>query len=160
MRKIVLFILTVLLSLTVYADIIVTKANGNIENVTIVEIAETEIIYKQDGIQKTIPYSEVEAIMYDDGRYVTLPNKNQVKSTMENETSNNEESDYTNRIQQNNNSRGNSEVKNAFKKAGDATVDAFKTLFKSKKKDQNSNDENSDGDSNPSNPQSENNNNW
>ncbi|MBR5921081.1 MAG: hypothetical protein IKZ56_07965 [Bacteroidales bacterium] len=133
MKKIVFFICMVSLSLSAFADIIVTKSNGNIENVTILEITETEIVYKQDGVQRTIPYNEVEAIMYDDGRYVTLPNRNYVNSTTENDFSGNEHSNYTNRIQQDNKGKSDSEVKQAFKKAGEATKDAFKTLFKSNK---------------------------
>lgn len=86
MKKIIiLFVL--LFSLSAYADIIITKSNGNIEDVTIVEITDTEVIYKQDGQQKTIPYNEVEAILYDDGRYVTLPRKNQTETSVENNTS-------------------------------------------------------------------------
>lgn len=86
MKKIImLFVL--LFSLSAYADIIITKSNGNIEDVTIVEITDTEVIYKQNGQQKTIPYNEVEAILYDDGRYVTLPSKNQNETSVEDNTS-------------------------------------------------------------------------
>ena len=87
MKYIFSFFLIFLFSFSAFADIIVTKRDGNIENVTVVEITDTEVIYTQKGTRKSIPYENVEAILYDDGRYVTLPSKSQTYSDSENNTS-------------------------------------------------------------------------
>lgn len=92
MKKLII-LFALLFSLFAYADIIVTKSDGNIEDVTVVEITETEVIYTQKGTRKSIPYENVEAILYDDGRYVTLPSKSQTYSDSENNISVSTDSD-------------------------------------------------------------------
>ena len=51
------------------AGIIVTKENGNIEDVTNITVGNSEISYEQDGQLKSIHRDEVSAILHDNGRY-------------------------------------------------------------------------------------------
>ena len=134
-----------LLTSSVYADIIITKSEGNIEDVTVIEITYTEIIYKQKNIQKSIPCEKVEAILYDDGRYVTVSCKSQIQTTNDgNVTEEMESNKFSNNNKQykerkdrvKNDGRPSSyEVKQAFKEAANATKEAFSKMFNSWKKD-------------------------
>lgn len=56
-----------------YADIIATFNNGNIEDVTVVSIGAEEVVYNEGGTQKSIVSSQVEGVLYDDGRFVAPP---------------------------------------------------------------------------------------
>ena len=135
MKRIILLVWILILSLSASADIIITKSNGNIENVTIVKITDTEIVYTQEGVQKTIPYVEVEAVMYDDGRYITLPNKNCFNSKIDNETFDGKDTKYINRTQKkaesNNNKDKHSETKNSNTKQA---LKEAKIIYKGKVK--------------------------
>lgn len=68
-------IILALLPLFAFADIIATFNNGNIEGVKVVSVGADEIVYKQGKTQKSIPSSEVEGVLYDNGNYVAPPKK-------------------------------------------------------------------------------------
>ena len=68
-----LFVLCTLCSLLANAYIIVTRSNGNVEDVTVVSITADEVSYMQNGKSKSVISTDVEGILYDDGRYVTPP---------------------------------------------------------------------------------------
>ena len=58
------------------AGIIVKKSGERIENVSIISVTETEIVYvPENGIETTILKSDVKAILYDDGRYIEFNEK-------------------------------------------------------------------------------------
>ena len=170
--KLFLIIFILLLTLPIYADIIITKSEGNIEDVSVIEITDTEIIYKQKNIQKSIPCEKVEAILYDDGRYVTVSCKSQIQTTddgnvteeMESHPVSNNNKQYKerkDRVKSDERSSSHEvkqafyEAKQAFKEASKAAKEAFSKAFDSLKKDK----ETKEND-NSSTPQSENENNW
>ena len=163
--KLFLVIFILLLTLPVYADIIITKSEGNIEDVSVIEITDTEIIYKQKEIQKSIQCEKVEAILYNDGRYVTLSCKSQIQTTddgnvteeMESNPISNNNKLYKERKNRTKNDErpSNHEVKQAFKEAAETTKEAFSKMFNSWKKDKKVKD-----DTNPSTIQTTNENNW
>lgn len=62
-----------------YADIIVTRSNGNIEDVKVVSMTPENVLYTRDGQAKSIQSSDVDGVLYDDGRYVTPPSASQVQ---------------------------------------------------------------------------------
>lgn len=177
--KLFLVIFILLLTLPVYADIIITKSEGNIEDVSVIEITDTEIFYKEKGIQKSIPYEKVEAILYDDGRYVSLPKKGQTITTdndnvME-EMESSQVSDNSRKYKEHKDmvkgdGRPSSyEVKKAFKEAANATKEAFSKMFNSWKKDKKVEDDanfstsqpvNEEDDTNSPTPQPANEDNW
>ena len=134
-----------------FADIIATFNSGNIENVTVVSLGADEVVYKKGNTQKTIASSEVEGVLYDDGRFVAPP-KNVVASesvesssgdswATENTSYDDTQSAATSNRRQKREMKehngGNSEVGQAFKEAGVAIKDAFTTMFDAmgKKKD-------------------------
>ena len=167
MRKI-LTILCLCVVASCYADIIVTKSNGNIEDVTVVEMRSDVITYTQGGKQKTIASDNVDGVLYDDGRYVAPPRK-PVEPSAENTAwddgslSDNSQSKVlsnsdswddgstkrtksaVNKQQREREARGsNSEVGQAFKEAGQAIKGAFSTMFQAMKKDKSSSNESTD----------------
>lgn len=73
--KHLVFALCALIPLFALADIIVKKDSKTIEDVTVVSITVDNVVYKQEGSVKTISSSEVDGVLYDDGRYVTPPSK-------------------------------------------------------------------------------------
>ena len=85
--KRIIFALSALIPLFALADIIVKKDSNTIENVAIVSVTPDNVVYKQNGSVKTIPSSEVDGVLYDDGRYVTPPSK-QVTQTADMSSSN------------------------------------------------------------------------
>ena len=76
--KRLLWVLCMSLPFAVYADIIVTRSNGNIEDVKVVSMSPESVLYTQDGQAKSIQSADVEGVLYDDGRYVTPPSASQV----------------------------------------------------------------------------------
>ncbi len=72
-----LFIICALFPLVVQADIIVTRSNGNIEDVKVVSMTPENVLYTQNGQAKSIPSGDVDGVLYDDGRYVSPPKKSQ-----------------------------------------------------------------------------------
>ena len=142
MKKI-LFIISTIFPLFAFADIIVTRSNGNIEDVTVISVTADEVTYKKASSQKTIASSEVDGVLYDDGRYVSPPSKaavvesaEEIKSddswAVEDTPSNETKSSSTKRREKrekNERSGNNSEVGQAFKEAGVAIKDAFTTMF-------------------------------
>lgn len=52
-----------------FAGIIMTSSNERLEDVTITSENDTAIIYIQEGVEKSIPVTQVSAILYDDGRF-------------------------------------------------------------------------------------------
>ena len=86
--KRILVALVALVPLFAYADIIVTRSNGNIEDVTVISITADNVVYKQDSNQKTIAASEVDGVLYDDGRYITPPSKQTIPADDEVTSSN------------------------------------------------------------------------
>ena len=138
--------------LLAFADIIATFNNGNIEDVTVVSIGADEVVYNQGGTQKTIASSEVEGVLYDDGRFVTPPKKAAVTESLdtakdddswavEDAPSDEVQTKSTNRHQKHEKTErngNNSNVKQAFKEAGVAIKGAFTTMFDAmrKKKDE------------------------
>ena len=73
--KHIILTLYIFLPAFVFADIIATHKKGNIENVTVVSVNVNEVVYKIDNTQKSIPSSQVEGVLFNDGRYVTPPKK-------------------------------------------------------------------------------------
>ena len=135
-----------------HADIIATFNNGNIEDVTVVSIGADEVVYKKGNTQKSIASSEVEGVLYDDGRFVAPPKKTATESientsddswAVDDAISDDTQTASSNRRQKREKkerSGGNSEVGQAFKEAGTAIKDAFTTMFDAmgKKKDKSS----------------------
>lgn len=76
--KRLLFVVYMLLPFAAYADIIVTRSNGNIEDVKVVSMSPESVLYTQDGQAKSIQSADVEGVLYNDGRYVTPPSASQV----------------------------------------------------------------------------------
>ena len=77
--KRLLWVLCMSLPFAAYADIIVTRSNGNIEDVKVVSMSPESVLYTQDGQAKSIQSSDVDGVLYDDGRYVTPPSASQVQ---------------------------------------------------------------------------------
>lgn len=74
-----LFIICALFPIVAQADIIVTRSNGNIEDVKVVSMSPESVLYTQDGQAKSIQSADVDGVLYDDGRYVTPPSTSQVQ---------------------------------------------------------------------------------
>lgn len=74
-----IFIICALFPIVVQADIIVTRSNGNIEDVKVASITPENVLYTQDGQAKSIQSADVDGVLYDDGRYVTPPSTSQVQ---------------------------------------------------------------------------------
>ena len=74
MKRIYYLILTII-PLSAFADIIVKKDSKTIEDVTIVSVSADNVVYKQGSSTKTISSSEVDGVLYDDGRYITPPHQ-------------------------------------------------------------------------------------
>ena len=153
-----------------FADIIATFNNGNIEDVTVMSIEADEVVYKKGNAQKSIASSEVEGVLYDDGRFVAPPKKSVATESYESTSDDSwaVENTPSEDIQTTSNSRakrdkrerngGNSEVGQAFKDAGTAIKDAFTTMFDAigRKKDKSSSEKTStETDSDQSSPASE-----
>ena len=84
MKKVFLLIFA-LLPLLLFSETIVTKHRGNIENVSDVDTTEIDLIYFiQDYQTKSIDRNSVDAIIYDNGQYVTIWHKDEVKDVTEN----------------------------------------------------------------------------
>lgn len=81
--KRILIVLCTIYPLFAHADIIATFNNGNIEDVTVVSVGVDEVVYNEGDAQKSIVSSQVEGILYDDGRFVTPPNKAAVTESVE-----------------------------------------------------------------------------
>lgn len=146
-----------------FADIIATFNNGNIEDVTVMSIGADEVVYKKGNAQKSIASSEVEGVLYNDGRFVSPPKKSAATESDEStpddswavENAPSEDSQTTSNSHAKREKRerngGNSEVGQAFKEAGSAIKDAFTTMFDAMKvkKDKSSSDNtNTETDSN------------
>ena len=124
-----------------FADIIATINNGNIEDVTVVSVGANEVVYQKGNTQKTIASSEVDGVLYDDGRYITPPKTNIViesnESTsndtwaIDDESAGAQSSSSKQRQKRERKERtGNSsEVGQAFKDAGISIKDAFTIMF-------------------------------
>ena len=168
--KRLLFALCTIIPAFAFADIIATINNGNIEDVTVVSVGADEVVYKKGNTQKSIASSEVEGVLYDDGRFVSPPKKSVVTESFESPSDDSwavedaplEDSQTTsnNRTKRERKERsgGNSEVGQAFKEAGSAIKDAFTTMFDAmgKKKEKSPSDKaNTETDSNQSTPASD-----
>ena len=162
MRQIV-FLIGALFPILAFADIIATYNNGNIEDVMVVSVGADEVVYKKGDAQKSIASSEVEGVLYDDGRFVTPPKKSVATESFEDTSSDSwaiddapsEDSQTASnrraKREERERSGGNSEVGQAFKEAGSAIKNAFTTMFDamSRKKDKSSSDKtNAETDSN------------
>ncbi|MBQ3717594.1 MAG: hypothetical protein II901_04340 [Paludibacteraceae bacterium] len=168
--KHILYALCAIVPTFAFADIIATFNNGNIEDVTVVSVGADEVVYKKGNAQKSIASSEVEGVLYDDGRFVAPPKKSVATESYEStsndswavENTPSEDSQTTSnrraKREKRERSGGNSEVGQAFKDAGVAIKDAFTTMFDAmgRKKDKSSSDKtNTETDSNQSSPASE-----
>lgn len=71
MKKVSLLLLT-LLPLLLQAEVIVTKHNGNIENVLDVDTTDNVIYFVHDYQTKSLDRNEIVAIIYEDGLYKTI----------------------------------------------------------------------------------------
>lgn len=168
--KRILLALCAICPLFAYSDIIVTFNNGNIEDVTVVSIGVEEVAYMKGNAQKTIASSEVEGVLYNDGRFVSPPKEsipigsNEITSddswaidgtpSKDSETASNRRAKGEKKERKS----SNSEVGQAFKDAGEAIKDAFTTMFDAmgRKKDKSSSEKTStETDSNQSSPASE-----
>lgn len=67
--KRIYIILFVFLPMLTQAGVIMKRSGERLEDVIIKSVTDTEIIYEFNGIETTLPKSEVSAILYDDGRY-------------------------------------------------------------------------------------------
>ena len=87
MKRIIIFLL-LCSPIFLQAGIIVTKSDGNIEDVSNVTVGKTEITYKQDGEIKSINRDEVSAVLYDNGKYEEIKSIEEVEEeeTLQNNT--------------------------------------------------------------------------
>ena len=87
MKRIIIFML-LCNPLFLQAGIIVTKSDGNLEDVSNVTVGKTEITYKQDGEIKSINRDEVSAVLYDNGKYEEIKSIEEVEEeeTQQNNT--------------------------------------------------------------------------
>lgn len=152
MKQILLLIMAISCAGFILAqDIIVTKAGINIEDVTVLSVAADYVTYNQAGAQKTIASSEVEGVLYSNGRYMTPPTYQTIpaEETISSDdtwavddapSGDTQSSSKVHREKREKKERGNSEVGKAFKNAGVAIKDAFTTMFDAmgKKKDKSS----------------------
>lgn len=69
MKKQLLLLLCISISIVSLAGIIVTKNNGNIDGVSDITIYDYEVTYTENGTSKSLPIDQVSAVLYDDGRY-------------------------------------------------------------------------------------------
>lgn len=151
MKRILLTLCTIIPAFA-FADIIATYNNGNIEDVTVVSMGADEVVYKKGNAQKSIASSDVEGVLYDDGRFVSPPRKTAATESFEetsddswavedaytdNSNSTTESPNRRQKREKKERSRSNSEVGQAFKEASVAIKDAFTTMFDAmgKKKD-------------------------
>lgn len=170
MIKRFLYALCAIVPTFAFADIIATFNNGNIEDVTVMSIGADEVVYKKGNAQKSIASSEVEGVLYDDGRFVAPPKKSVATESFEGSSDDTwaVENTPSEDIKTTSNSRAkrdkrersgeNSEVGQAFKEAGTAIKDAFTTMFdamKGKKDKSSSDNTNTETNSNQSTPASD-----
>lgn len=81
MKRAFLFLIIISCAGLIFAqDIIVTKAGTNIEDITVVSVTAENVTYNQAGSQKSIASSEVNGILYRDGRYVTPPSRQTIST--------------------------------------------------------------------------------
>lgn len=168
--KRILYALCAIVPTFAFADIIATFNNGNIEDVTVVSVGADEVVYKEGNAQKSIASSDVEGVLYDDGRFVAPPKKSVATESFEGssddswavENTPSEDSQTTSnrraKREKRERSGENSEVGKAFKAAGEAIKDAFTTMFDAmgRKKDKSSSEKTStETDSNQSTPASD-----
>lgn len=149
--KYILCVFCAIIPTFVFADIIATFGGGNIEDVTVVSMSASEVVYQKGTAQKTIASSDVEGVLYDDGRYVSPP-RTSVATESFNVTS--DDSQFVENMpaeecqasfnqqekrKKKERSNKNSEVGEAFKEAGVAIKDAFTAMFDAmgRKKDKN-----------------------
>jgi len=87
MKRIIIFLL-LCNPLFLQAGIIVTKSDGNLEDVSNITVGKTEITYKQDGEIKSINRDEVSAVLYDNGKYEEIKSIEEVEEeeTQQNNT--------------------------------------------------------------------------
>lgn len=121
----------IFLCLSLQAAIIVTFSGDPIQDVTILAVNDHEITFVKNNSEYSVPYEQVEAIMYDDGRYVTL--QHSTTRTIENEETTTPEDSIRNVERE----KRRQDLKQAFDKAGSAMKGAFSTLFNIKKKNEN-----------------------
>ena len=82
MKRAFLFLLLISCAGIILAqDIVVTKAGTTIEDVTVILVTADNVTYMQAGTQKSIASSEVDGVLYSDGRYVNPPSKQVVSDT-------------------------------------------------------------------------------
>ncbi|MCQ2347236.1 MAG: hypothetical protein MJZ92_04830 [Paludibacteraceae bacterium] len=89
MKKLLLFGLLISMSVMSYAGVLLTKSGARIENVTIVSVTDTEVIYSvNNGEPITISKNDLSAILYDDGRYeeIQVKENSNVVSSIGNNT--------------------------------------------------------------------------
>ena len=81
MKRAFLFLLVISCAGFILAqDIVVTKAGTTIEDVKVISITADNVTYNQAGTQKTMASSEVDGVLYSDGRYVTPPSQQIIPS--------------------------------------------------------------------------------
>lgn len=84
-----LIVILSLCPILAWADIIVQKEGENIEDVTVISVASTEITYELNGSTQTLSKDQVSAILYSDGRYeeikaaAIVPQENTLASDFE-----------------------------------------------------------------------------
>lgn len=82
MKRAFLFLLLISCAGIILAqDIVVTKAGTTIEDVTVILVTADNVTYMQAGTQKSIASSEVDGVLYSDGRFVNPPSKQTVLDT-------------------------------------------------------------------------------
>ena len=67
--KRIIIILLALLPMLAQAGVIMKRSGERLEDVTIKSVTDSEIVYELNGVETTLPKSEVSAILYDNGRY-------------------------------------------------------------------------------------------
>ena len=72
MKKILFVVMLTISSMLSFAGVIMTTSNERLEDVTITSENDTAIIYIQEGVEKSIPVTQVSAILYNDGRFKEL----------------------------------------------------------------------------------------
>ncbi|MCQ2311286.1 MAG: hypothetical protein MJZ64_06010 [Paludibacteraceae bacterium] len=69
MKKIVFSLACLSATTIAFAGVIVTKNEGNIEDVSNIVVSSTEVSFMENGNSKSLPIDQVSAVLYDDGRY-------------------------------------------------------------------------------------------
>ena len=75
MKRFILICVVFAIAAAAHADIIVLRSGENIEDVKVTSLTSDGVTYQLNGKEKTIAASEIDGVLYDNGRYITPPSK-------------------------------------------------------------------------------------